>query len=140
MVSASRKRLVCIAAGLAALCVVGYLVAPYAPIEALLVSSLWLLIATPILVAAILLLRRVGGLGTLLQVVGSAALFLASVFKFISSLIAHYAYRKGLGDPLVLLRSPNSVAAVPLKIVLYLTPLFPLGFLLYALRVKQRTI
>ena len=140
MVNVARQRVAIAVIGFAALCVVGYFVAPYAPIEALLVSSLCLAISTPILVGAILLLRRAGGFGALLQVAGSAALFLVSLFQLFTSLIAHYGFRVGLGDPIVLLRSVETAAEVPMNILWFLTLLFPLGFLWYTLGVKRQTI
>jgi hypothetical protein len=106
-------------------------------VEGLRVSELWLLIATFLLVGSIFLFRRVGGLGTVLRLVGATALFLLKVFEFSMSWIGRYGYDLGLGDPIVLLRSLKNVE-IPANIVGFLSLFFPIGFLVYALRTKPQ--
>ena len=141
MVSASKKRFLLIAASLAALCIIGYLVSLFRPVEGLEVAHLWLLISVLLFVGSVFLLRRAGGLGALLQVIGSTALLLMNLFDFATNWIGHYAVDYGLGDPIPILRSLQTpVIEIPMNICAFLTLSFPVGFLMYATRVRTRTI
>ncbi|HEY5991912.1 MAG TPA: hypothetical protein VIU10_04975 [Candidatus Udaeobacter sp.] len=129
MVRASRKRFLLITVIFAAVCVVGYILSPYRPVEGLRVAHLWLLISVFLFIGSVFLVRRVGGIGALLQLVGSAALLLINLFDFITNWIGHYAVDYGLGDPIPILRSLQApIIQIPVNICAFLTLLFPIGF------------
>lgn len=138
MVSTSTMRIMRVALVLVALCVVGYLVSPFHPVEGLRIAYLWLFISIPLFAGSMLLLHRIGGWGVLLQVVGSAALLLLKLFDFVTSWIGHYAVDYGLGDPIVILDALHTpFVEIPMGVLAFLTLLFPAGFLIYAVRDHQ---
>jgi hypothetical protein len=140
MVRNATARVALSVAVFAALCVVGYIVSPYRPVEGLRVAYLWLFIAMLLFAGSVILLRRVGGTGALLQVGGSAAMLLLNLFDFVANRIGHHAVDYGLGDPVPILRSLQTpVIEIPMGILGFLTLLFPIGFFLYAARVSGRT-
>ena len=105
MLTPSIARVVRIGLVLAAFCIVGYILSPYRPVEGLRVAHLWLLFSTLLFAGSVLLLRRCGGVGVLLQVAGSAALLLLNLFDFATNWIGHYAVDYGLGDPIPILNA-----------------------------------
>jgi hypothetical protein len=101
--------------------------------EVFIIDSRLLLLASVLLVASIFLFRRVGGLGPLLQLVGSAAYFLAHLYDVIISAGFRYGFIRP-GSYLFAGCLERPIVAVPIDILRLVSLLFPIGFLWFALR------
>lgn len=131
-------RMLRIVSVLAALCVLGYMLSPYRPIEGLSVSHLWLMISVLLFLGSVFLLHRGGGIGVVLQLAGSGALLLTSLFDLATSWIGHYGHDYGLGDPIPILNSLKTpLVEIPMIILGFFTLLFPVGFLIYTVRASR---
>ena len=75
----------------------------------------------------------------MLQLAGSIALVLVALFAFATSWIGHYAAYYGLGDPNRILNSLHTpFVQVPMNILGFAALLFPIGFVVHAVRKSRK--
>jgi hypothetical protein len=102
-------------------------------------DSRLLVLAVILLVASIVLFRKTSGIPTLLLLIGSAAYFVAHLHDFIISLgMSHGFILPGSWLFPGCLERPE--VAVPFDILRFVSLLFPIGFLWYALRSGTKRI